>query len=197
MCNAWNHGANCRCGWGGDGHAGVRTATGVSAGPVIRTYVAGELQRKGVGLWIVDYPRENFCRPTSCPECGCRVYFVRHNGGSVWFDSLGWPWPKHGCFDRMATRPRHIAGLDFVRCLRDAAADEPASMLCLILEGEGTATTRGRAYLVRCSDERELHILLPAFWAPTHFVGQFALIDLEGHSLTILETEQRVAWRNT
>jgi hypothetical protein len=28
------------------------------------------------------------------------VYFVRHNGGSVWFDSLGWPWEKHPCFDK-------------------------------------------------------------------------------------------------
>jgi hypothetical protein len=30
--------------------------------------------------------------------CGASVYFVRHNGGSVWFDSLGKPWPKHSCF---------------------------------------------------------------------------------------------------
>lgn len=27
------------------------------------------------------------------------VYFVQHNGGSVWFDELGQPWPKHPCFD--------------------------------------------------------------------------------------------------
>jgi hypothetical protein len=24
---------------------------------------------------------------------------VRHNGGSVWFDELGWPWPKHPCYE--------------------------------------------------------------------------------------------------
>ena len=23
---------------------------------------------------------------------------MRHNGGSVWLDDLGQPWPKHGCF---------------------------------------------------------------------------------------------------
>ncbi len=38
------------------------------------------------------------CYPTSCPICGASVFFVRHNGGSVWFDSLGKPWPKHACF---------------------------------------------------------------------------------------------------
>jgi hypothetical protein len=27
------------------------------------------------------------------------VFFVRHNGGSVWFDSFGWPWPKHPCHE--------------------------------------------------------------------------------------------------
>lgn len=37
------------------------------------------------------------CCPTKCPQCRAPVYFVRHNGGSVWFDELGIPWPKHGC----------------------------------------------------------------------------------------------------
>ncbi|HZV33150.1 MAG TPA: hypothetical protein VFB72_01135 [Verrucomicrobiae bacterium] len=45
------------------------------------------------------YLRQDFTRPTTCPECHAQVYFVRHNGGSVWFDDLGWPWPKHACFD--------------------------------------------------------------------------------------------------
>lgn len=30
------------------------------------------------------------------------MFFVRHNGGSVWFDALGQPWPKHPC---MASEP--------------------------------------------------------------------------------------------
>ena len=44
--------------------------------------------------------RDDFCRPTKCPLCGATVFFIRHNGGSVWLDPpLGWPWPKHACFD--------------------------------------------------------------------------------------------------
>lgn len=52
---------------------------------------------------------DDFCRPTTCPRCGATVFFIRHNGGSVWVDELGWPWPKHGCFDtgHETLRSRH------------------------------------------------------------------------------------------
>jgi hypothetical protein len=49
---------------------------------------------------------DDFCRSTTCPQCGARVFFIRHNGGSVWVDELGWPWPKHGCFDTAPATPR-------------------------------------------------------------------------------------------
>lgn len=41
----------------------------------------------------------DFCRENNCPICHRRAFFIRHNGGSVWVDELGWPWPKHPCFD--------------------------------------------------------------------------------------------------
>jgi hypothetical protein len=44
-------------------------------------------------------PFDDFRRSTTCPICGATVYFVRHNGGCVWLDSLGCPWPRHPCFD--------------------------------------------------------------------------------------------------
>lgn len=38
------------------------------------------------------------CHPTTCPECGNSVFFIKHNGGSVWIDPpLGPPWNKHRC----------------------------------------------------------------------------------------------------
>lgn len=46
-----------------------------------------------------EWREQDFTRPTTCPECGADVFFIRHNGGSVWVDELGWPWPKHACFD--------------------------------------------------------------------------------------------------
>jgi len=36
------------------------------------------------------------CRKTSC-RCGSVVFFVRYNGGCVWLDDLGHPWPRHEC----------------------------------------------------------------------------------------------------
>lgn len=41
---------------------------------------------------------EKVCYPTKCPKCASSIYFIKHNGGSVWLDELGWPWPKHKCF---------------------------------------------------------------------------------------------------
>ena len=54
---------------------------------------------------VDDYSGQNYCYEsacfsTSCPECGQEVFFIRHNGGSVWIDPpLGPPWYKHSCFD--------------------------------------------------------------------------------------------------
>lgn len=45
------------------------------------------------------------CWRTTCPICGAPVFFVRHNGGAVWFDELGKPWEKHGCFAHSAAAP--------------------------------------------------------------------------------------------
>ncbi len=40
-----------------------------------------------------------FTRPSRCPQCDARVYFLLHDGGSVWLDApLAWPWPVHRCF---------------------------------------------------------------------------------------------------
>lgn len=56
------------------------------------------------------YRAENIdkCLRVPCPVCEESVYYVRHNGGSVWFDSLGWPWEQHPCMDRrLHTIPKH------------------------------------------------------------------------------------------
>ena len=47
----------------------------------------------------------DFCHPTRCPKCDASVFFIRHNDGSVWVDNLGWPWPKHPCFDLASDDP--------------------------------------------------------------------------------------------
>jgi hypothetical protein len=49
-----------------------------------------------------EHRDEDFTRPTRCPRCHAQVFYVRHNGGSAWFDDLGRPWLKHPCFDEPA-----------------------------------------------------------------------------------------------
>ena len=48
---------------------------------------------------IDRYTLEDLTIKRNCPKCKKPVFFIRHNGGSVWVDSLGWPWPKHECFE--------------------------------------------------------------------------------------------------
>lgn len=75
------------CGFGGVGHAGrrsQRSATDYSRlVPPIRPSLA-------------SYTIPN----AKCPECGAAVFFCQFsNGGRVFFDELGPPWPKHPCTD--------------------------------------------------------------------------------------------------
>lgn len=84
MCNAWNHASYCHCGFGGENHGG-----------------AGILDGPGV---FADY--DSYVNPfATCPVCGAGVFFFQaDNGGRVYFDELGPPWPKHPCTDRRLDR---------------------------------------------------------------------------------------------
>ena len=80
MCNAWNHALGCTCGWGtGSGSFGTIFSW---VPPITNTY-------------------ESYINPNAfCPVCGISVFFYQSsNGGRVFFDELGPPWPKHACTD--------------------------------------------------------------------------------------------------
>ena len=79
-CNAWNHPANCCCGFSGDGSQGGFAGSVFGARP------------------LSEFRRSRRRSTSLCPICGDEVYFIRHNGGCMWFDDLGHPWPKHPCF---------------------------------------------------------------------------------------------------
>jgi len=75
--------------------------------------------RRYQGSWThVD---DGLCRPTRCPWNGCEpVWFVRHNGGCVWLDELGWPWPVHSCWlESIAVNERESDGSRFLRGIGD------------------------------------------------------------------------------
>jgi hypothetical protein len=111
MCNACNHPIDCDCGFGGD------TGGGGGWRPARLSYVQDSEPRSGG--WARDsrgtvesYVNHN----AHCPVCDAPVYFYRSPyNGRVFFDDLGWPWPKHPCTDnsrgpRRATRDSAFKG---------------------------------------------------------------------------------------
>jgi hypothetical protein len=102
MCNAWNHPADCNCGWGGDGQVGGfgGYGGGGGGGSTLRSTFDGEFFE----FPFVTYP--SYVNPNvRCPVCGADVYFYQSPyGGRVFFDDLGPPWPKHPCTDNPVVR---------------------------------------------------------------------------------------------
>ena len=93
MCNASNHHIGCTCGFGGEGHLGKRTE-----GNFYR--IAKETIITFNGYRHFEYQNYNsFIFPNAkCPVCKRAVYFLKlQNGGRVFFDEIGPPWPKHKC----------------------------------------------------------------------------------------------------
>ena len=91
MCNAWNHPIGCTCGWGGDGHLGG--GQGGSEWNNINLVHWNIFENKNL---FVSYTNPN----AKCPVCGASVFYYKSpNGGRVFFDELGPPWPKHPCTD--------------------------------------------------------------------------------------------------
>lgn len=92
MCNAWNHPPGCTCGWGGLGHLG-RKEPGSNSQHTSDSECG----------WVlpITHTYESYVNPNAhCPICGAFVFFYQSpNGGRVFFDELGPPWPKHPCTD--------------------------------------------------------------------------------------------------
>ena len=80
MCNAWNHPPECNCAWsGGGGNAKIATTEQSAQFKTSKSYV----------------------NPNAlCPVCRATVFYYQSPlGGRVFFNDLGWPWPKHECTD--------------------------------------------------------------------------------------------------
>lgn len=71
---------------------------------------------------------ESYVNPNAhCPVCGEVVFYYQSpSGGRVFFDALGWPWPKHPCTDNADAQTGPVRALK--RSLGNAAP---------LLSGEG------------------------------------------------------------
>lgn len=85
-CNGFGHSPECNCGWGGEYYE-----------PSQISYSADYWQKE----------RSHTSPNAACPMCGESVFFYRSpDGGSVYFESLGPPWPKHPCMDSSSNSAR-------------------------------------------------------------------------------------------
>ena len=77
----------CRCSsWGNGGRASKPTK---------------QAARPQSFLSPQSYLNPNAC----CPICGANVYYYENERGSkIFFDDVGWPWPKHPCTDKIVQR---------------------------------------------------------------------------------------------
>jgi hypothetical protein len=89
-CNAWNHPLDCDCGFGGD-----------TGGYIPYAPPNASVQRADGKIWR----KARLVEPNAkCPVCSDPVFFIEtENGGRVFFDELGPPWPKHPCTDNRDT----------------------------------------------------------------------------------------------
>lgn len=179
MCNAHNHPPECMCGWGSDGHLGRSSFSGGWRGISPRSEAWPSLFPN----WS---PGEELRRPSACPYCGEMVYFVRHNGGCVWFDELGWPWPKHSCFEpNVSTMQRPSWSQDriaqdttsYIRSLaRSVPIDQASAQMGLVVVVEscmpkilGLSVMRRDGTIGIAIIEHEL--------APAQLLGSIVLLD--------------------
>lgn len=176
-----NHYPSCNCGWcsGGWGGGGGNTQPLRTVHPIgTRT----------------SWDASDFCRPSKCPICGDQVFFVRHNGGSVWFDELGPPWPKHACFDEGYT------GRALRTVLERDNLEDTHKDFGIVTETEVIIPCeRGRIVIV-CSNGLRIENVYDTNWDLVALAGSLVVIstdvDTSKHQLHRVSYSSYGGWRS-
>lgn len=91
---------------------------------------------------------EAFTDPNAlCPVCGASVFYYQNSSGSrVFFDDLGWPWPKHPCTDNQASQTGKIKRRKRKGQKRNTSPGNAASLYVLVKvrEREGVLEAKFR-----------------------------------------------------
>lgn len=132
--------------------------------------------------------KESSCFQTKCPECKKPVYFIRHNGGSVWIDPpLGPPWYKHPCMDKTYVAAKGI---------RSSAVPESALAKFKQSEGliigvvtEAEAATSKRCSLITIETGKDVSIVLLTKNNAGFLVGNLVLYDQRAKSVSWVEND--------
>jgi hypothetical protein len=133
----------------------------------------------------------DFCRRTACPVCGAEVYFVRHNGGSVWFDDLGQPWPKHACFEEQnsSTHLREV--------LYEQLQMVAKPVFGVVIETVVIDPGKSGRMVVRCSDGLIIEDVFETELNLNAFVGALVIIERsnEGRLSLLRVSSSLYFWR--
>lgn len=174
-----NHYADCTCGWcSGGGGGGSRAAVAPAPLPAAGTR----------STWDSG----DFCGPTSCPICGAEVFFVRHNGGSVWFDELGSPWPKHACFDD------EYYGSRLRTTLHEESRKRPNPVFGVVIETEVIEPGKNGRIVIRCSDGTMIDDIFDTELNLTQYVGALVFVERADDgavSLRQISASSQYRWR--
>jgi hypothetical protein len=90
----YNHYSWCMCGWcyktGSNGYGSRKQPDGLDYQSAKATIVQSGADRTYTACFVVPN--------AICRFCGRTVfYYENEHGSKVFFDELGWPWPKHSC----------------------------------------------------------------------------------------------------
>jgi hypothetical protein len=200
MCNARNHPPGCNCGWGGGWHSGGYGSSGGHSSFSFRELNASKMlssiSYSSTPAPVASTPRKNmntnvlsgpWTEPNaSCPVCGQGVYFCQtENGGRVYFDELGPPWPKHVCTDNVENRTAAYSGGN--RWDRQGWQS--------LQNFNVTITGRNEGFLVRVHGEDE-HRKERKFFAQIADDVQFDIFRFLPSEVTTLSEPMGARWEN-
>lgn len=128
---------------------------------------------------------EDVCTKTACPECGGSVFFIRHNGGSVWVDSLGWPWPKHPCMYSEKV-PKWF---DYFREKEpELGEDDNGHFIGVVVEGKrfptGDVTTSKIVLAIDGGQQGRVLLSTEAHTTAVYLKGSIAIVNLKDMRIT-------------
>ena len=187
-----NHSWSCTCGW-------CTSTWGGGGGGRNQAYYAERLKdwlKIGPREYHWKYRTEDYCRPTNCPICGAPVFFVRHNGGSVWFDALGKPWPKHACFDNDTRRSIYLNGYYYETANTTSSSHQKITRLVehltepligVVVEVHLSVGNSGHRIVIRCANSQLLVAYVGARVKALLLVGELVIVSKIDNKLVIVD----------
>jgi hypothetical protein len=133
--------------------------------------------------------KESCCFLTNCPDCGRNVYFIRHNGGSVWIDPpLGPPWFKHPCMDNTYASAKGIRSSVVAESALAKFRQRDGLIIGVVKEAEATASKRCSLINIETGSDKSIILLMKN--NAGFLVGRLVLYDQHGKSVSWIENDR-------